>query len=827
MHFYINAAADISPHVLCGMPPPPDVATIKLNAVLSVAFTHPFTPTPPQMQVMTTLADALLSGNHCIVEAPTGTGKTAAVATPLLAFQAWLNEMFGHLDPDRVPRIVYVARTLSQLDNTCKEMSTYPYSVLPAAPVAKEHLCMLPRVDGLSRSDQCREACKPLSAEEQERTGRTTNCAFLDEQNKQDLPASRINDYFTGGPLVGRTVEEALDRSHEQGVCAYHVSRDLAQTNGASVVLLTYAQLFDPQLRACNKTDALLKGALVFIDEAHNVPNVCRDAASEQLNFRQLLALRDEGEEMAQVLRGLLSGHRVFSARELEDHAVRGSIKTVETVLLLISHLMRRLTDETRPTSTLKWVADVDGLTETANLDGGAAQSLIVDAVRFALGLAAPQFASPAPAGSPGVRMLALYRLQEACEALQGLGDALRTVDAALNEAGHKSRPGSAANRRPTGRFGSLLSKLGMCVGGKADCFALLLRRLSRRGRELEDQKPAAARDSPLPELYIACLTASVGMARVLELAQCAVFASGTLGSPADFACEIGLRDGRYSAIQTKHHASVKTQLLPVVYKGRSGKFSITKSTMESPSANNLMDEAGVVLVLCVPHIPGGVLIFFGSKTAMRTFLDHWHRSGTLSKLKSLLPIDDALVVDDADDPEQSKANVERYSHFASKPSTNGGPTVLMFAVLRGRASEGTDFKDGLARGVFVLSVPLPPIFDPFVKAKMAYNDKDSALPDGRRWYQSEGVRCAAQAVGRVIRHAGDFGVAVLMDCRYGPPGPGNVSEGVHGLLPQYLKDLISTETSPEALAARLPPFFARCAALPPAAAPSGVKPER
>ena len=50
----------------------------------------------------------------------------------------------------------------------------------------------------------------------------------------------------------------------------------------------------------------------------------------------------------------------------------------------------------------------------------------------------------------------------------------------------------------------------------------------------------------------------------------------------------------------------------------------------------------------------------------------------------------------------------------------------------------------------------------------------------------------------------------------------------MHNLLPHYLKGLIQTDTTPEALAAKLPPFFARrCAALPPAPVPSGVKLER
>lgn len=37
----------------------------------------------------------------------------------------------------------------------------------------------------------------------------------------------------------------------------------------------------------------------------------------------------------------------------------------------------------------------------------------------------------------------------------------------------------------------------------------------------------------------------------------------------------------------------------------------------------------------------------------------------------------------------------------------------------------------------------------------------------GRQWYELDAVRAVNQAVGRVIRHANDFGTIILCDCRF------------------------------------------------------------
>ncbi|VDP75513.1 unnamed protein product [Echinostoma caproni] len=121
--------------------------------------------------------------------------------------------------------------------------------------------------------------------------------------------------------------------------------------------------------------------------------------------------------------------------------------------------------------------------------------------------------------------------------------------------------------------------------------------------------------------------------------------------------------------------------------------------------------------------------------------------------------------------------------------SANDIHGAALFAVMRGRASEGMDLADYAGRGVAILGLPYPPFMDPRVKLKMAYLDEQhteimnwnssktntceiplASHPTGRKWYNMQAWRAVNQSVGRVIRHHRDFGAVFLCDARFAAP---------------------------------------------------------
>ncbi len=236
--------------------------------------------------------------------------------------------------------------------------------------------------------------------------------------------------------------------------------------------------------------------------------------------------------------------------------------------------------------------------------------------------------------------------------------------------------------------------------------------------------------------------------------------------------------------MSTAHHATIAAQLrLLVINNGRDLQgFSHPLETQyrnrEGERGKLLYEALGNTILRLLRNIPGGTLVFWPSDSMMRAALDHWDLCGIKRALEQLVPviqIDGPRMTADG-----SKTAMAKY-RAAAAASTGTSCGALLLAVMRGRASEGTDFKDQAARGVIVVGLPLPPWQDAAVVMKRAYNDQrwkaadQRGPPDprgGDAWYTNEGVRCAAQAIGRVIRHAGDYGTAILLDCRYAVSAP-------------------------------------------------------
>ena len=114
---------------------------------------------------------------------------------------------------------------------------------------------------------------------------------------------------------------------------------------------------------------------------------------------------------------------------------------------------------------------------------------------------------------------------------------------------------------------------------------------------------------------------------------------------------------------------------------------------------------------------------------------------------------------------------------------------AILGLICRGKLSEGIDFPDGLCRAVFIIGIPFANVKDPFIIEKRNHLDNiakqtidKSSVLRGEEWYLMGTVRSVNQALGRVIRHAKDYGMIFFVDGRYQEPRfsrdlPGWVSE--------------------------------------------------
>jgi Rad3-related DNA helicase len=112
--------------------------------------------------------------------------------------------------------------------------------------------------------------------------------------------------------------------------------------------------------------------------------------------------------------------------------------------------------------------------------------------------------------------------------------------------------------------------------------------------------------------------------------------------------------------------------------------------------------------------------------------------------------------------------NYHEYLKAARKP--NG---AILFTVMRGKLSEGVDFKDKDARAVFIIGVPFACVTETKVSLKKEYLDRRHHDPldryplSGQEWYILNAIKAVNQAIGRIIRHKDDYGVIGLFDERF------------------------------------------------------------
>lgn len=92
----------------------------------------------------------------------------------------------------------------------------------------------------------------------------------------------------------------------------------------------------------------------------------------------------------------------------------------------------------------------------------------------------------------------------------------------------------------------------------------------------------------------------------------------------------------------------------------------------------------------------------------------------------------------------------------------------LLFAVARGRSSEGMNLPDAFCRCVVIVGIPYPSVVDTRVRLKRQVLE-ETFPGEGRdgQWYTQQASQAINQAVGRIVRHANDYGAVVLIDSRY------------------------------------------------------------
>ncbi|VDK33181.1 unnamed protein product [Taenia asiatica] len=574
-------------------------------------------------------------------------------------------------------------------------------------------------------------------------------------------------------------IEDLTKFGRENRACAYYLSREVK--SDAEILFMPYNYLLDVKIRTLYGIE--LTNAVVIFDEAHNIEQVCEDAASATLTSAFLASAIEELRVIGEHIFSLTS---VGGADDTNDF---GGLEDTAQPLGRMNRL-----DISQPTND---GATAIGLSSVLTLKG---QLLELERLLDGLGDSASTTDNIKPGeyifellGQAGITASNHGQLQELIDQI---------INASISMDVAKFRRG-----RGLSHVAEFLQKVFVDnSGGKSQSLPARQRSVScfrvhvkvefcsvRNFKEATDvwgKNPipigdgtnGSGRETKNICLSYWCLTPGRAMHELLELnVRNIILTSGTLYPITSLQAELGLSfnclspdqssfafNSRQSAIVLQNPHVVNSDQIHVAVLPKAPDGGTLNSSFEHRSSSAYHRSLGLTLMNLFRVVPGGVLVFFPSYALMKMCLDSWQNSDIYSKF-----LDSKKIFTEPRDKTQFQQITTGYMEAAT--STVGGS--VLFSVMRGKASEGLDLADQTSRAVVIVGIAYPPREDPRVKIKMAFLDErhfqpDGAkdLPTGRQWYKLQAWRAVNQAVGRVIRHIQDFGAVFLCDERFASP---------------------------------------------------------
>ncbi|CAG9461204.1 unnamed protein product [Pedinophyceae sp. YPF-701] len=701
----------------------------------TVAF--PTQPYGVQLSLMSTMLRALDSQQNALLSAPTGCGKTLALLSAALSWQGQAaNAKSRSVGPaeagagapsTRRQRVFYASRTHGQVSQVVAELKRLEHTPRMAVLASRAQYCVHPDVrESPSRDADCDQLCKQDA------------CSFA--QGKKGLI-----ELMTG---TLHDVEELAGVGELTGGCPYFAARSMAED--AEVVLCPYQYLIDPLVRGAMNVD--LEGAVVIVDEAHNIENACMEAASVEVPLEDLDNAAVRLEEEASFANPFLYQPLSEAFRKLHVWAQR-----------VWSTLSRDGTPH------ITWTGpECIGTFENLGITADATAQL-------------------------------LGHIEQIKEKLREEADAAQEVG--MHGRGRRGRRPSSRARGAGGSQGKaegIKSVLPMCERlltclqmafdspeGESNLRHFTFAIFGKSSEEFRGAGRRGYQRYDIPCFALWCNWGGVAFRQVHQPAHSVLLASGTLAPMEGFETELGCKFPH--RIDTPHVVP-RDQVYASVIPAHNGHDIV--ATYKNVGTVAFKDVIGDLLKQVVSSCKsGGVIVFVASYGMLAQLRERWAATGLLADVESLAPcfMEQRGQMDDVIGLYRKHANSSR---------------AVLIAVARGKASEGIDFRDAECRVCMCVGLPFPSITDPKVKSKVAHNDAQAPLGQKGSWYTHQAFRAMNQAAGRCIRHRKDYGALILVDSRF--QRPQNVA-----MLPRWVQSCLKQSYSSSEVLPELEDFLA------------------
>jgi len=234
----------------------------------------PYSPRGNQEEIIESIRSTFQNRSHIVLESPTGSGKTFCSLAAALPF-AIENDL----------RIVYCVRTNSQQKQVIHELRQFKksgYSVSVVAFQGRGSLCPEQNYDKELRKSNWVEKSKMCKSLKMQSKIGEAGCRFY---RKLVRGSASLVEEWSSDIL---TAEEFSEQAEESGICPYELNKLLVKD--ARVVIVPYVYFFEEFIRnfMLGRMGTSIDNVLVIVDEAHNLPDWARAAASDSLTIETI-----------------------------------------------------------------------------------------------------------------------------------------------------------------------------------------------------------------------------------------------------------------------------------------------------------------------------------------------------------------------------------------------------------------------------------------------------------------------------------------------------------------------------------------------------------
>ncbi|KAK9687690.1 Helicase C-terminal domain [Popillia japonica] len=666
---------------------------------------------PEQYAYMRELKRALDAKGHCLLEMPSGTGKTTTLLSLIVAYMLE--------NPHIVRKLIYCSRTVPEIEKVVEELKKllnyyekrdglYP-RLTGLVMTSRKNLCIHPEVSTQREGKIVDGRCHSLTA------------SYIRDRHNMD-DSVPICQYFEGFSMDGKestmpygvyTIDDLKEYGRDRNWCPYFLSR-FAITY-ANIVVYSYHYLLDPKI-ADVVSKELARESVVIFDEAHNIDNVCIDSMSVKINRRII----EKSSANIQVLERTIGDMRKNNEEKLrqEYHRLVEGLK--DASIARDSDVI--LANPVLPDDVLKEV--VPGNIRNA-------EHFVSFLKRFLeylkTRLRVQHVVQESPAGFlKDVQSKVCIERKPLKFCAERLASLLRTLEIA-----------------DMTDFGPLIliTHLATLVSTYTKGFTIIV-------EPFDDKTPTVSN----PILHFSCLDSSIAIKPVFDRFQSVVITSGTL-SPIDMYPKIL---NFHPVIMSSFTMTLaRPCLLPMIVSKGNDQVAIS-SKFETREDIAVIRNYGQLLVEIAANVPDGVVCFFTSYLYLESVVASWYDQGVIDSLQRYK----LLFIETQDSAETSFALM-----YYIKACESGRGAVLL-SVARGKVSEGVDFDHHLGRAVLMFGIPYVYTQSRILKARLDYL-RDQFQIRENDFLTFDAMRHAAQCVGRAIRGKTDYGIMIFADKRF------------------------------------------------------------